>query len=590
MYRFFQAGRHGSQVGGRNRRKPSSGTGRARIVIKRARTLTSENSVMPNWCENRLIICGDREELSRFIKEVRGRGPYEHEDVLLQKARINGFEGGEKREYPISFHSLVPKPLAVQEHDVEDSSKWNHRYWGVRSDLDEETGVDNWAEEDGVVDYSFLTAWSTSEAWIEAAAKLFPTLTFTLHYREMGNVVYGILACRGGQRSSVDLESDQDRAGYFIESDLDELISAEELAPEIPVLPETEVQKLLGELRKADSWESVEKVIENSEVEGLTRQDIWILAVRHARVVTDSLMEGFLESDTSPRALFLARRIESPARRRLFSYLSERFFTGKVPEVVSSTLEERLGKDLAGIGALLERELLRKGMLGGESAKAWKDESRNMEWLMTVERLLKDGKVKLLKKERELAHAAVLNSDERWHVGRAMAATMLARSSRATEKMVADVTDWVQEDYTGIANLLVEHPSTTLKAATNLVHPKLSVGGMGILVNRFGHHREVRDLFFEIGPGIAHVLEHLTDKIENNSEAVATLEKVSYPKQWISMAEKLLPRFDLRVNEEAVAKLLRQARPDEKKEIIFLLGKFERSQNTPHKTRGTRAR
>jgi hypothetical protein len=128
---------------------------------------------VPNWCNNSLFIEGDENTIREFMDKVSSTD----EDGNV---------------FPLSFASIVPEP----DYDsvdvkpcIEDSSSmpdwWNWRinHWGTKWDLDSYTNVDFSGNS---VTYNFDTAWDTVLPFVDAAAKMFPTLRFCIDYYEPG--------------------------------------------------------------------------------------------------------------------------------------------------------------------------------------------------------------------------------------------------------------------------------------------------------------------------------------------------------------------------------------------------------------------
>jgi hypothetical protein len=135
---------------------------------------------MPNWCDNTLVVEGEREKLEEFAQKVTG------EETLLD------------------FGALVPVPRELAEESGLESAELQRRY-GASNLLD--WCVQNWgtkwnAEYWDRVDvgkafeYRFDTAWTPPVDWVKRVAGIFPELKFTLTWEEpsqeqAGTVVFG---------------------------------------------------------------------------------------------------------------------------------------------------------------------------------------------------------------------------------------------------------------------------------------------------------------------------------------------------------------------------------------------------------------
>ena len=167
---------------------------------------------MPNWCENRVTISGDTEDIAKFRETVEGLDHHGEDSVL-------------------SFHKLIPMPdelidttspptikatqaevdaynstatavqnrtQAVTQYTVEIRREkygadnwydWATKNWGTKwqpSDIELD------AEEDYLV-YHFDTAWGPPEGIWAAIQEQFPKLHITWFYDEPGMQFCGYL-------------------------------------------------------------------------------------------------------------------------------------------------------------------------------------------------------------------------------------------------------------------------------------------------------------------------------------------------------------------------------------------------------------
>jgi hypothetical protein len=120
---------------------------------------------MPNWCENILLVRGDKEEVQRFA-EVAENGTI------------------------ISFEALLPTPSEIQKNGTQ--YDWRIENWGTRSEAEECVDISECEDENGDYDLVsrwlggvyFWTAWSPPVPLVKKVAEQFPTLTFYLQYYE----------------------------------------------------------------------------------------------------------------------------------------------------------------------------------------------------------------------------------------------------------------------------------------------------------------------------------------------------------------------------------------------------------------------
>ena len=120
---------------------------------------------MPNWCDNELVIEGEKEEIERFKEKAK-----DEEGIL-------------------SFSKFLPIPEKVNSYD------WCMENWGTKWDA---VNVGR-CENDGAIEYSFGTAWSPPTFVVKKMCELFPNLKFELRYFEAGVGFNGIFVCEKGE-------------------------------------------------------------------------------------------------------------------------------------------------------------------------------------------------------------------------------------------------------------------------------------------------------------------------------------------------------------------------------------------------------
>lgn len=124
---------------------------------------------MPNWCSNKLEVTGPADQIASLA-------------VLIE----DGF----------SFSKVVPPPNdpAYRDEPSQQEARasknwwysWNVNNWGTKWDIEEEAEISS----DSIKAW-FDTAWSPPVKFIETAQKLYPDLTFSLYFSEMGANYHG---------------------------------------------------------------------------------------------------------------------------------------------------------------------------------------------------------------------------------------------------------------------------------------------------------------------------------------------------------------------------------------------------------------
>ena len=156
---------------------------------------------MPNWVFNGLTIEGNKDQVNKLIEQMNTPfvGYVERNGDLAYSVS--------SRKYPnpvFAFRNIIAPTdidayLKQPEFDAtkpmytgDDWYNWNNRNWGTKWDVANQEGSENtymeeWDNgENKVVYYNFDTAWSAPFAAIEKLSAQYPTLLFSLSYKEEG--------------------------------------------------------------------------------------------------------------------------------------------------------------------------------------------------------------------------------------------------------------------------------------------------------------------------------------------------------------------------------------------------------------------
>lgn len=178
---------------------------------------------MPNWCENTLLIKGNKDAIAKFKKQADdGRTelslnnfvqmPTEFEDIKTGGMQINGKLTEKWRE--VDGESIPVSQSELDElktkYGADNWYDWTHKMWGtkwdVTADLLEQTKT--------TLKYGFESAWSPPSEWLRQVAIMFPTLHFELEYREEGCQFQGTIIADNTEFSDISEE--------FVPNDEDE--------------------------------------------------------------------------------------------------------------------------------------------------------------------------------------------------------------------------------------------------------------------------------------------------------------------------------------------------------------------------------
>jgi len=146
---------------------------------------------MPNWCYNKLVISGNKKNLTIFKDQVKCL------------------------ETDLCLNNIVPMPKelydTVSPGDDENWYEWRIRNWGIKWDVEAHLVE----ESDSILTYEFESPWGPPHNWVRKVALIFPDLSFELYYREPGMCFQGTISAQ--KDFFVDKEED-----YFEEFDDEE--------------------------------------------------------------------------------------------------------------------------------------------------------------------------------------------------------------------------------------------------------------------------------------------------------------------------------------------------------------------------------
>jgi hypothetical protein len=121
---------------------------------------------MPNWCENRVRVTGEFDELKRFIGFVK-------DDKLM-----------------FSFQKITPMDEKLL--DSEEWYEWRKEHWGTKWEIGDINFEDSSSQ--GEIEYNFLTAWAPPVPIFNKLRDEFPELDISWQYDEPGMGFAGNLA------------------------------------------------------------------------------------------------------------------------------------------------------------------------------------------------------------------------------------------------------------------------------------------------------------------------------------------------------------------------------------------------------------
>lgn len=139
---------------------------------------------MPNWCSNELVIEGKPKELSKVMKQ-------------LEVTKSEAVEPSDVTSF--SCNNVIPRPAKEGTNWYE----WNTTNWGSKWDTSE-VCADTSQWENGIIRYTFQTAWSPVSQVIDELAKQHKKVTITYNYYEGGSDFWGEVEYKKGEVTSFD--------------------------------------------------------------------------------------------------------------------------------------------------------------------------------------------------------------------------------------------------------------------------------------------------------------------------------------------------------------------------------------------------
>lgn len=142
---------------------------------------------MPNWCENRLTITGDRREIDRFRVEVKTRKT----DLSLSKLYPMPKEL-EDTQSP----SEKPDKALIEKYGTDNWYDWRVKNWGTKWDVWDASLVE---KGDDYLEYHFFSAWSPPVEWLKNVSEDYPKLSFLLKYQVENMGTMGVARAENGK-------------------------------------------------------------------------------------------------------------------------------------------------------------------------------------------------------------------------------------------------------------------------------------------------------------------------------------------------------------------------------------------------------
>jgi len=144
---------------------------------------------MPNWCENRVDIFGDPDDIKAFRKEAIKDGKFQFTNLIPRPVELDipsGYFGDSKKQKDMENKQAEN----IKKYGHKDWYDWNCANWGTKWDVEASEGNPN---DDELVQLNFDTAWSPAEEVCNHIRDKFPNLDVTWFYDEPGMAFAGYL-------------------------------------------------------------------------------------------------------------------------------------------------------------------------------------------------------------------------------------------------------------------------------------------------------------------------------------------------------------------------------------------------------------
>lgn len=148
---------------------------------------------MPNWCENRLRVSGDADELQRFLDTGIKDGVWRISNYLPMPKAL---ERSAASEEEMDERMLL--------YGARDWYEWRKLNYGCKWDCEmNEDGIERYGD---VVEMTFLSPWTSPVAFLRNVQRMFPELEFQMAYMETGCWFAGIARTVEGEYGMPEIE------------------------------------------------------------------------------------------------------------------------------------------------------------------------------------------------------------------------------------------------------------------------------------------------------------------------------------------------------------------------------------------------
>lgn len=145
---------------------------------------------MPNWCENRISISGDKDKIDAFKKTALKGGEFKFNNLIPMPEELQNTTSGWLGEGTPEQKELEKKQVEnLKKYGYKNWYDWANDVWGTKWDVD----ADVLAEDDDYIEILFDSAWCPPIGVFNYINKAYPDLNVSWFYHEPGCEIAGYL-------------------------------------------------------------------------------------------------------------------------------------------------------------------------------------------------------------------------------------------------------------------------------------------------------------------------------------------------------------------------------------------------------------
>jgi hypothetical protein len=145
---------------------------------------------MPNWCENRVSIHGDKKTVKSFIKEAIKDEKFQFKNLIPMPEDLRDTTSGFMGKGTPEQEELEERQTKnLRKYGYKDWYDWANDVWGTKWDVDVEVDYVG----DDCIQMNFDTAWGPPVGVYNYISTAYPDLTVSWFFDEPGCEVAGYL-------------------------------------------------------------------------------------------------------------------------------------------------------------------------------------------------------------------------------------------------------------------------------------------------------------------------------------------------------------------------------------------------------------